>query len=55
MKLFLLLFLLSFFFSYGEENFRSRKHVERWYKITDEDIRAEVLLGREVAAKILGK
>ncbi len=55
MRFLLCLLIFSFFISFADENFRTRKHVERWYKVTDEDIRAEVLLGREVAAKILGK
>ncbi len=42
------------FFVYGAD-FRERKHVERWFKVTDEDVRAEVVLGREVAANILGR
>ncbi len=51
----ILVFILGMITLTLAEEFRERKHVERWFKVTDEDVRAEILLGREVAANILGK
>ena len=50
----MLLLLIILSISSGSD-FRERRHVEKWFKVTDEDVRAEVILGREVAANILGK